>query len=156
MEAKQLAQLIRKRIAEQGTMSLTAIRERAQSKGISDSDTLAAMSVIHRLKDITVTVRDNDNWYSIKQAPKPHKQVDTYHPTPELKAIMDAEVKDFWEHSPLLSDTERECYYLRMTDRKRYKTCECPTCVEWRYMLSNREERAMAEVVRQREVIKGI
>jgi len=43
-----------------------------------------------------------------------------------------------------------------MTDRNRWKSCPCATCREWRYMLSNREERAMAEVIRQGEVIKGI
>lgn len=160
MEAKELAHLIRARIQSDGPMSLTDIRERARSKGHADTTVLDAVSILGRFNDIKVTIKDTQDlrggtaYYSIKEAPKPRTPGARYRPTADEEKRMDREVQDFWEHSPLVSDNERECYYLSITDRNRYKSCDCEGCVQWRWMLSSREERAVVEVERQREVLK--
>ena len=123
---------------------------------------LSALRTLKDMSDIQVcalvnrTTHVTDNYYR-KRPPVVHKPAPArYRPSPELQAIMDNEVKDFWENSPLVSLTERECYYLRMTDRTRYKTCDCESCVHWRFMLMTREERAVHEFERVREVMKSL
>lgn len=156
MEAKQLATLIYARIKSDGGMSLTEIRERARDKGHGDMLVLDAISYLGRFKDIKVTVKDNTNYYSIRPQAAPKTALPSWQPSPEERTRMDEEVRDFWEQSPLVTTEERECYYQSLTDRDRWKTCECESCTHWRWMLSTREERAMAEVVRQREVVRSI
>jgi len=113
-------------------------------------------------EQIKVTIKDTQDlrggtaYYSIKEAPKTRTTGARYRPTAEEEKRMDCEVQDFWEHSPLVSDAERECYYLRMTDKNRYKSCDCSGCVQWRWLLMTREERAVVEVERQREVMMSI
>ena len=156
MEAKQLATLIYARIKSDGGMSLTEIRDRARGKGYGDMLVLDAISYLGRYKDVKVTVKDNTNHYSIRTLAPPKAITPMWRPSPEERARMDEESRNYWEKSPFVTTEERECYYESLTDRNRWKTCECSSCTQWRYMLSTREERAMAEVVRQREVMKGM
>lgn len=126
------------------------------------TELLDALQTLTKGQRIKVTIKDTQDlrggtaYYSIKEAPKPRTPGARYRPTTEEEERMDREVQDFWEHSPLVSDKERECYYLRMTDRNRYKSCDCSSCVQWRWMLMTREERAVVEVERMRTVLQSL
>jgi hypothetical protein len=156
MDTTALADRIRDFVAKVNRpVSLTQLKDRTKDI-CTVRELLDALAIVHRLKDITVTVRNNDNWYSIKKLPTARVTTGRYRPTPEQRSIMDAESRDFWEHSPLVTDEERSCYYASMTDTNRWKTCLCDTCIDMRHLSMTREERAMEEFIRQRNVIMEI
>lgn len=142
-------------------VSLPYLKDRTKDT-CTYTELLDALQTLTKEQRIKVTIKETQDlrggtaYYSIKEAPKPRTPGARYRPTPEQEERMDREAKDFWEHSPLVSDTERECYYLSMTDRNRYKTCDCESCVWWRWMLMTRAERAVVEINRQREVMRSI
>ena len=115
---------------------------------------LDALRQVARYKDIKVTVKDNENWYSVAVIRTQKPPTTRYKPSPELQTKMDAELNDFWEYSPLVTDEERTCYRTR--NQNTYKTCNCPTHVWWRFMLMSREERAVIEINRVRLIEKSL
>jgi hypothetical protein len=138
-------------------VSYETIKDKATAAGYTVNDLHTSLSDIHKVTGIK-TRQDATTIYYRYELPKQrvYKPGERYHPTPELDAIMDAEVRAFWEHSSLVTEVERQCYYASMTDKNRYKTCECSACTQWRWMLMDRNERAMAETIRQASVLKMV
>lgn len=136
-------------------VSLTHLKDKTKDI-CTPLELLDALGQVAKLKDIKVTVKDDTNWYSIRQPTVSRTPTARYQPSKEERDVMDKELDDFFMHSPLVSDSERACYIASKTDRNRWKTCECEGCVHWRWMRATREERAVHEINRVREVMKSI
>jgi len=85
----------------------------ATSKGYSPTDILEALGAVHRMKDIQVRVKDDSTIYRLRQLPKPKMLQTRIKQTPEQRA----ELQDFIDNSPLLSDEEREAMRTPFRDR---------------------------------------
>lgn len=146
-------------LSQSGQVSLTTIMDRAKGR-FTDEEVRNAMRVIHKTRrDIKVRDDGTDQWYSLRTL-KPKAAPLTYHSTAEERARMDQGLDDYYMHSPLVTDRERECYCIRKADprgtRNRYKTCECETCTSIKNLLMTKIERGFAEKDRQRQVLKEI
>jgi len=111
----------------------------------------AAIALLNKDKDIAKKVKGTDVLYSKKLPPKPRAK-------PMLAPIRYTEedrrqARDFWEHSPLVTDEERACYY------EGFKSQACKellwTPAERRYQ-ENKKHGPAAKRIREQQVLHGV
>lgn len=149
MDTTGLPQRLHDFILKRGDVSMTEIYRLSIGR-YTRQEIGFALEKVHKMKDIGRRVKGGDVLYSEKKAPKPRAPPERWKPTPEEQARMDAESRNFWEHSSLITDQERACYF------DGFKTQECKellwTPAERRYQ-KNMKHGPAAKRIREQEAL---
>lgn len=145
-----IADRIRTYVANCGTVTLTQIKDK--TKDLYDPyDLNLAFQKLHTFKDIHKRVKDNDVVYSLVTL-KDAKPSTNRPSTNQERARWNKAIKDYYLYSPLVTPEERECY----TAGNSSKECACITCDQIRFLHQTKEQRAIAEFERVREIEKSL
>ena len=123
-----LADRLQEYILHTGTVSMTQLLERSKGRYTSE-EMRKALATGHKQKVIKKAIKGTEVWYSKREAPKPRSTIlqEPRERTEEERAGS----SDFWEHSPLVTDEERECHH------NRWKGERC----KWLLMTTHERER---------------
>lgn len=97
-------------------MTLTDIIDRAVALGHTKRQALEAVQELRKYKDITSKTTGDTVTYSVTVLKQAKPLLERWHPTAEQSERMEAELKDFINYCPFLSDNERRLYRTPVKD----------------------------------------